>query len=101
MSLSADDVRKVARLARLAISEADVEPYRAQLSAILSHMVRLRTLDLTGVEPLTSISEAVNRLDPDEPGPTLPTDALMKIAPAPSPPFIAVPKILGDTGGSA
>ncbi len=101
MALSSDDVRKVARLARPEVSEADVERYRAQLGAVLGYVERLKEVDLTGVEPLTHVSEAVNRLDADEPhGATLSNEVLMKMAPAVMPPFIKVPKVLDEGGGA-
>jgi aspartyl-tRNA(Asn)/glutamyl-tRNA(Gln) amidotransferase subunit C len=98
--LSADDVRKVARLSRLAPSDQEVELYRGHLSAILGYVERLRRLDLKDVEPLTHLSEAGNRLDEDTPGPTLPTGALMSMAPDKLPPFVRVPKVIDD-GGAA
>lgn len=99
-ALSSDQVRKVARLSRLAISEERVEEYREKLGAVLGYVERLRELDLTGVEPMTSVAGTVNRLDADEPGPTIGQAALMKMAPASMPPFLKVPKVL-DEGGSA
>ncbi len=99
-SLSADQVRKVARLSRLAVSDDKIEEYRAKLVAVLGYMERLQELDLTGVEPMTNVAGAVNRLDRDEPGPVLGAAALMKMAPASLPPFIKVPKVLDD-GSSA
>ncbi len=98
--LSAAEVRKVAQLSRLALTDEQVELYRAQLSSILGYVDRLRALDLAGVEPLSHVSEATNRLDADEPGATLPTDTLMSMAPATLPPFIRVPKVIDD-GGAA
>ena len=99
MALSSDEVRKVARLARLALSDAQVEQYRAQLGAVLGYVERLREVDLSGVEPLSNVSDAVNRLAADEPGPTLPNEVLMKMAPAATPQFVKVPKVLEDDGG--
>jgi aspartyl-tRNA(Asn)/glutamyl-tRNA(Gln) amidotransferase subunit C len=98
--LSAADVRRVASLARLSLSDAQVEQYRAQVSGILGYVDRLRELKLEGVEPLTHASDAVNRLDPDEPGPTLPNAVLMAMAPDPMPPFVKVPKVIGEGGGA-
>jgi aspartyl-tRNA(Asn)/glutamyl-tRNA(Gln) amidotransferase subunit C len=98
--LSADEVRKVARLSRLAPSDSEIELYRGHLSAILGYVERLRGLDLGNVEPLTHISEETNRLDEDEPGRTLPTSALMGMAPDKLPPFVRVPKVIDD-GGAA
>lgn len=98
--LSPDTVRKVARLSRLALDDAQVEQYRVQLSAILGHMDRLNELDLEGVEPLAHAADAANRFAPAEPGPTLPNSALMDMAPDPMPPFIKVPKVLDEGGGA-
>lgn len=98
--LTAEQVRKVAKLSRLALDEAQVEQYRGRLSAVLGYMDRLRKVDLTGVEPLTHIADAVNRLDEDAPGPTLPNETLMKMAPEVMEPFIRVPKVLDEGGGA-
>ncbi|MBX3377666.1 MAG: Asp-tRNA(Asn)/Glu-tRNA(Gln) amidotransferase subunit GatC [Phycisphaeraceae bacterium] len=100
MSLSPDQVRRIATLARLAITDGQAAAYGPQISAILAHMDTLRTLNLDGVEPLTHISEATNRLDPDLPGPSLPPAALIAMAPDAMPPFVKVPKVLGDGGGA-
>lgn len=99
-SLSIDDVRKVAKLSRLAIPDDQLEDYRSRLSAVLGYVQRLRELDLKNLEPLTTLSPPVNRLGEDEPGPTLPTQALMDMAPDRMPPFVRVPKVLGEGGGA-
>lgn len=98
--LTAEQVRKVAKLSRLALDEAQVEQYRGRLSAVLGYMDRLRKVDLTGVDPLTHIADVVNRLDEDAPGPTLPNETLMKMAPEVMEPFIRVPKVLDEGGGA-
>jgi aspartyl-tRNA(Asn)/glutamyl-tRNA(Gln) amidotransferase subunit C len=100
MTISSEQVHKIARLARLAITDDQAAAYGPQLSAILSHMDTLRALSLTGVEPLTHIGETVNRLDADEPGSTLPTRVLLDMAPDALPPFVKVPKVIGDGGGA-
>ncbi|MBK7403237.1 MAG: Asp-tRNA(Asn)/Glu-tRNA(Gln) amidotransferase subunit GatC [Phycisphaerales bacterium] len=94
------DVRKVARLSRLAIDEADLARYRVELAAVLGYVERLRELDLSGVEPLTHVGDEANRLDPDEPGPTLDNQIAMALAPEALPPFFRVPKVLGEGGGA-
>jgi aspartyl-tRNA(Asn)/glutamyl-tRNA(Gln) amidotransferase subunit C len=100
MALSADDVRKVARLSRLALSDDQVEAYRDKLSAVLGYVERLREVNVEGVEPLTNVADAVNRLDDDVPGPTLTNETLMRMAPEAMPPFVKVPKVIGDGGGA-
>jgi aspartyl-tRNA(Asn)/glutamyl-tRNA(Gln) amidotransferase subunit C len=99
-TLSAEYVRKVAALSRLALTDAQVEQYRGQLSGVLGYVQRLRELNLDGVEPLANVGGETNRLDDDVPGPTLSNEALMKIAPESMPPFVKVPKVLGDGGGA-
>lgn len=98
--LSIDQVRHVARLAALAISPDEAERARIDLSAVLGYMERLAQVDVEGVEPLVHVGSPVNRLDADVPGPTLPLDVVMSLAPASSPPYIKVPKVLGDAGGA-
>lgn len=99
--LDGQTVRRVAHLSRLALSEEQIESYRAQLGAVLGHIDRLRTLPLEGVEPLTHPLDATNRMDEDVPRAPLPNEVLMEMAPDAAPPFIKVPKVLGGAGGGA
>jgi len=100
--LSVEDVRKVARLARLAVSEDQAQQYRAQLSAVLSYMDRLREVDLEGVEPMSHPNDQANRLDDDVPGRgrTLSAEALLTMAPETMGPFVKVPPVIGEGGGA-
>jgi aspartyl-tRNA(Asn)/glutamyl-tRNA(Gln) amidotransferase subunit C len=98
--MTPEEVRKIAKLARLSLSDAQVAAFGPQMSAILRHMDTLRTLDLKGVEPLTHIGDSVNRLAADAPGPTLSTEILMDMAPDKDSPFVKVPKVLGEGGGA-
>jgi len=98
--LTSADVRKVARLARLAVSEADAERYRVELAAVLGYIERLREVDVSGVEPMAHVAGETNRLRADEPGPTLANEVLMGMAPASEGAFVKVPKVLGDGGGA-
>lgn len=98
---SADDVRRVASLARLHLNEGQAEALAADLAAILGHVERLRTLDVEGVEPMTSPIEPGNRWEDGEtPGETLANDIVTGLAPASDGPFIAVPKVLDDGQGA-
>jgi aspartyl-tRNA(Asn)/glutamyl-tRNA(Gln) amidotransferase subunit C len=94
------DVRRIARLARLELTDEQVKAYASRLGAALGYIERLRGLDLEGVEPMTHPLDHTNRMDDDVPGPTLDTEALMKIAPETTPPFVKVPKVLGDEGAA-
>jgi aspartyl-tRNA(Asn)/glutamyl-tRNA(Gln) amidotransferase subunit C len=95
-SISLDDVRKVASLSRLALTDAQLDAAQHDLAAVLTYMTRLQSLDLRNVQPLTSIAGENARLDPDTPGPTLSNDQLLAMAPDTMPPFIKVPKVLGE-----
>ncbi|MCB9841378.1 MAG: Asp-tRNA(Asn)/Glu-tRNA(Gln) amidotransferase subunit GatC [Phycisphaeraceae bacterium] len=98
VELTDGDVHRVARLARLAIPHDEVAGYRQTLAAVLGYVQRLQTLDLEGVEPLARVTDEPHRLRKDEPGVALPTEALMKMAPASMAPFVEIPKVLGDGG---
>jgi len=100
--ITPSQVRRVARLARLDISEAELEAVRGSLASVLGYMDRIRSLDLAGVSPLTHASAAGNRLDRDEPGETLTAEQVRAMAPAMDGPFVVVPKVVGGGGeGSA
>lgn len=98
--LSPDYVRRVAKLSRLSLSEAQVAEYGSRMSAVLGYMDRLREVDLDGVEPMANVGGTTNRLGDDIPGPTLSNEVLMQMAPDKSPPFVKVPKVLGEGGGA-
>lgn len=97
-SLSEETVRKVARLSRLTLDDAEVHDNAERLSAVLGYINRLSELDLTGIEPLSNPLDASNRTDADEPVQGLPTETLMEMAPDSHAPFVKVPKVLPDGG---
>ncbi|MEM1165611.1 MAG: Asp-tRNA(Asn)/Glu-tRNA(Gln) amidotransferase subunit GatC [Planctomycetota bacterium] len=98
---SAEDVQRVASLARLDLSERAATALAHDLAAILGHVNRLTELDVAGVEPMTSPIEPGNRwADGETPGPTLPAETVSALAPAAEGPFIAVAKVLGDGPGA-
>ncbi|MGP1273323.1 MAG: Asp-tRNA(Asn)/Glu-tRNA(Gln) amidotransferase subunit GatC [Phycisphaerales bacterium] len=98
--VTADEVRRLAQLARLAPDEASVERLRADLSAVLSFAGCLMRADLDGVEPMTRACEEINKLADDEPGDPLPIEAVERLAPAFEDGFIPVPKVLDGGGGA-
>ncbi|MBA4062126.1 MAG: Asp-tRNA(Asn)/Glu-tRNA(Gln) amidotransferase GatCAB subunit C [Isosphaera sp.] len=93
MSLSLDDIRKVARLARLELSEADLVRMQGQLSAILDYVAQLNELDTADVEPLAHPLPIQNVFRPDEPAPSLPPAAALQNAPATVGDYFAVPAV--------
>ncbi len=71
MSLSREDVEKIASLARLDLSEDELALYQEQLSAILAYAERLNELDLQGVPPTSSAVPLINIMREDEVRPSL------------------------------
>lgn len=99
-SLTSVQVRKVASLAKLELGDAEVERLRGELGAILGYATRLQTLDLDGVEPLTTPLEMTGPMAADLAGGTLSPETLAAMAPQTDGPFVKVPKVLGDGGGA-
>lgn len=97
MELKLEDVRHVASLARLSLTPQEEEQYRAQLSAILDAVDRLKTLDTSQVVPTSHATLAESLLRQDVPrGPRTPdeTAKLMSNAPARVGSSFAVPQVL-------
>lgn len=97
--LTIEQVRHVAKLARLRLGEAQLELYREQLGSILQYVRKLQELDVTGVEPIAHPTDAANRLDPDLESSPMTLEALIANAPASADRYLAVPKVLGEGGG--
>ena len=76
-----DQVLHVARLARLRLSDEELERMPAELSNILEHVERMNKLDLDGVEPTSHVVELQNVLREDEPRPSLPREKALQGAP--------------------
>ena len=77
-----DQVLHVARLARLRLSEDELERFAGELSSILDHIEKISELDLDGVPPTSHVVEVASALRPDEPRPSLPRDVALANAPA-------------------
>jgi aspartyl-tRNA(Asn)/glutamyl-tRNA(Gln) amidotransferase subunit C len=77
-----DEVLHVARLARLALSEEEIEPMARELSAVLDHVATIGELDLDDVAPTSHVVEVTGRLRADEPRPCLPREVALAQAPA-------------------
>ena len=86
-----EQVLHVARLARLELSEDEVERMEGELSGILEHVERISALDLEGVEPTSHVVELVNILRPDEPRPSWPREDVLERAPDPADGAFRVP----------
>ena len=94
--ISRKDVEHVARLSRLALSDAEIEKMREQLAAILAHIDTLRALDTEAVEPTSHAVPMENVMREDEPRPSLPQEAMLANAPDRSTDFFRVPRIIED-----
>jgi aspartyl-tRNA(Asn)/glutamyl-tRNA(Gln) amidotransferase subunit C len=94
MSLTAADVRWVAHLARLELSDADLEKMTRQLSNIVDYVALLQQVNTDGVEPLAHAVELNNVFRGDELSPSLPVDAALANAPQRKGDFYAVPAVL-------
>ncbi len=98
--LTLDEVRHVAKLARLRLTDEQLQQYRGQLSTILDHIAKLNELDVQGVEPMAHPGDLTNRLDEDAVGASLDIEQVLTIAPATEAHFLAVPKVLTDETSS-
>ena len=76
-------VLHVARLARLELSEDEVERMAEELSKVLDHIEKIRELDLEGTPPTSHVIDIVNVLRADEPTPSLPQEVALASAPEP------------------
>ncbi len=96
------DVRQVAKLSRLALSDDEITHFTGQLAAVLGYVSKLNELDdkIKDVEPLFHPSDhhSVMRDDVEQPG--LPPEDALANAPARQENFFKVPKVLGDGGGA-
>ena len=99
--ITPDDVRTVAKLARLALDDADLPRVAGQLQSILRYVRKLEEADVEGVEPLAHPLPLHNVLREDVPGPALPLDAVLQNAPDTDGPFFRVPKVIGGEEDSA
>jgi aspartyl-tRNA(Asn)/glutamyl-tRNA(Gln) amidotransferase subunit C len=76
-----EEVRHVARLARLALSDAEVDRMAIELAGVLDHIARIEQLDLEGVPPTSHVVAVENALRPDVPRPSLPRERALESAP--------------------
>ena len=96
--ISADDVRKVAELARLELPESQIATYTTQLERILDYVGHLQQVDTEGVPPTTRAVEVVNVTRPDTVETTDSREELLNQAPQREGDFYRVPKILNEPG---
>jgi aspartyl-tRNA(Asn)/glutamyl-tRNA(Gln) amidotransferase subunit C len=82
--ISREQVLHVARLARLRLSEEEIDRMARELSSVLDHIEKISELELDGVPPTTHVTDVENVLRPDEPRPSWPVERVLAEAPDPA-----------------
>jgi aspartyl-tRNA(Asn)/glutamyl-tRNA(Gln) amidotransferase subunit C len=95
-SLRREDVAHVAKLARLTMSEAELDKFTEQLGQVLDHASDMNALDLEGVVPTAHPFGLINVVRDDERRPCLDHDVVIAMAPDAEDGRFAVPRILGE-----
>jgi aspartyl-tRNA(Asn)/glutamyl-tRNA(Gln) amidotransferase subunit C len=98
--LTDEQVRHVAKLSRLDLTDEQIHRFAGQLSAVLGYVSKLNELDVEGVEPMAHAMDVTNVTREDEPTPGMCVDDVLANAPGKSPPFFKVPKVLGEGSGA-
>ena len=93
MSLTIEEVQHIANLARMNLTEDELELYRKQLSAILDYFKQLEGLDTEGIPPTANVSVNQNPLRVDQPGTSLSPEVLLNNAPEKADHLFQVPPI--------
>ena len=96
MEITKQEVEKVAKLARLELTEVEKTAFTKQLSQILTHVETLNQYDSAGVEPTATVLGQVNVFRADEVRPSLPVEKAVANAPESAQGFFVVPKIIED-----
>jgi aspartyl-tRNA(Asn)/glutamyl-tRNA(Gln) amidotransferase subunit C len=94
MSVDAATVRRIAHLARIAVADDEVEHLQGELNAILAFVEQLSAVDVTGVEPMTSVTPMEMKKRPDVVTDGNIAEAIVKNAPATEDNFFLVPKVV-------
>ena len=94
MAVDTDTVRRVAHLARLAVAEDEVEDLRRELNAMLAFVEQLAEVDVTGIEPMTSVTPSAMKMRRDKVNDGNIADEVFANAPAREDHFFVVPKVV-------
>ncbi len=90
------DVRHIANLARLELSDEEVAGFQPQLDAILGYVESLSVLDVSGIEPTAHPIVVAAPMRDDTPSDSLPAEALLRNAPDHAQGQVRVPKVVAD-----
>jgi aspartyl-tRNA(Asn)/glutamyl-tRNA(Gln) amidotransferase subunit C len=94
MQLSIEEVKRIARLARLAVSDAEAEGMRGQLASIFALIEQMQAVDTSGIEPMAHAQDVVQRLRADEVTEIDRHELLQRGAPAVENALYLVPKVI-------
>jgi aspartyl-tRNA(Asn)/glutamyl-tRNA(Gln) amidotransferase subunit C len=94
MSVDAATVRRIAHLARIAIADDEVEHLRGEINAILAFVEQLSEVDVTNVEPMTSVTKMMMKKRPDVVTDGGDADAVLRNAPMTENNYFLVPKVV-------
>jgi aspartyl-tRNA(Asn)/glutamyl-tRNA(Gln) amidotransferase subunit C len=94
MSVDASTVRRIAHLARIAVADDEVEHLRGEINAILAFVEQLSEVDVTGVEPMTSVTPMAMKKRADVVTDGGDADAVLQNAPAREGNYFVVPKVV-------
>lgn len=94
MALSDDQVRRLARLARIAIQPADAAAVVDRLNRVLGLIDQLRAVDTKGIEPMSHAMDLTQRLRPDDVEGKIDRDAFQGVAPSTEKGLYLVPKVI-------
>lgn len=94
MSVDKATVRRIAHLARIAVEDDDLDPLGAELNAILAFVDELSTVDVAGVEPMTSVIPMTMRMRPDVVTEGGAAATILANAPAAEDDYFVVPKVI-------
>ncbi len=94
MSVDADQVRRIAHLARIAVADEEVEHLKGELNAILAFVEQLSEVNVEGVEPMTSVTPMAMKMRQDVVTDGGIPDEIVRNAPATEDHFFLVPKVV-------
>ena len=94
MSVDIETVKRVARLARIAVTDADAERMTGELNTILGFVEQLNEVDVSGVEPMTSVTPMAMKKRQDDVTDGGKADDIVANAPATAENFFLVPKVV-------
>ncbi len=94
MKITSEDVKHIASLSRLSLSDNEIETFSGQLSSIIEYVEQMNSLDTGNIEPTSHVIPLNNVMRDDIPAASLPVEDALKNAPDSTEKFYRVPKII-------